>query len=154
MKKILLLRIAVCAAVVCAVAIALPGGSMIEDVVGLGRANAETTAIKDIVKESAQEDSCAQILSATIQGFGGEVTVTVGLDENDVVTYLSVETPNETDGIGKCCSEPAFTDQFIGKTAPFTFGENDIDAVSGATITSTAVLDALTELVPHGAGLP
>ena len=43
------------------------------------------------------------------------------------------------------CSEEEFTSQFIGKTLPVKLGE-DVDAVSGATITSTVVVDALNSL--------
>ena len=39
-----------------------------------------------------------------------------------------------------------FQNQFIGKTLPLTLGE-DVDALSGATITSTAIVDALNTLV-------
>ena len=101
-------------------------------------------------QETARAAYTGQTRSTTRQGYGGEVTVTVGLDANDAVEYLSVDTPDETDGLGKRCSEPAFTDQFIGKMAPFVYGEDGIDAVTGATVTSTAVLDALNELVPPG----
>lgn len=40
--------------------------------------------------------------------------------------------------------EDDFTSQFIGKSAPLTLGDG-IDAISGATITSTAVVDAANE---------
>ncbi|HCJ88846.1 MAG TPA: hypothetical protein DHV94_05505, partial [Clostridiales bacterium] len=37
------------------------------------------------------------------------------------------------------------TSQFIGKSAPLTLGV-DIDAVTGATLTSQAVVDAVNQL--------
>ena len=92
--------------------------------------------------------------SATVRGFGGDVTVTVGLAEDDSVEYLAIDTPNETDGLGKLASEKAFTGQFIGKRAPFVYGEDGIEAISGATVTSTAVINALNGLVPGGEAAP
>ena len=93
-------------------------------------------------------------VSATVQGFGGDVTVTASLNPDNSIAALAVDTPNETDGLGKLCSEPEFTGQFVGKCAPFAFGENDIDAVTGATVTSTAVLNALNAILPGGEAAP
>ena len=86
-------------------------------------------------------------LTATVQGFGGEVTLNVLLNDDGTVAALTIDTPNETDGLGKMTSEPAFTDQFIGKAAPFAYGEDGIEAVTGATVTSTAVIDGLNALL-------
>ena len=90
-------------------------------------------------------------LTATVQGFGGDVTLNVMLGDDNTVSALTIDTPNETDGLGKLTSEPAFTDQFIGKAAPFAYGEDGIEAVSGATVTSTAVINGLNDLLSGGA---
>ena len=86
-------------------------------------------------------------LTTTVQGFGGDVTLSVLLGDDNTVSALTIDTPNETDGLGKLTSEPAFTDQFIGKAAPFAYGEDGIEAVSGATVTSTAVINGLNDLL-------
>ena len=83
---------------------------------------------------------------ATEKGFGGDVTVHAILDGSRVL-YVTVDTPDETDGLGKRCSEEEFTAQFIGKEGPFAFGENGIEAISGATVTSTAALTALNRAI-------
>jgi len=57
--------------------------------------------------------------SATRKGFGGDVTATVGLSDDGEVAYLSIDTPDETDGLGKMASEDSFTGQFIGKKGLF-----------------------------------
>ena len=79
---------------------------------------------------------------AAEKGFAGDVTVHVSLD-GKTVKALTIDTPDETAGLGQRASEAAFTDQFIGKEAPFTFGENGIEALSGATVTSEAALKAI-----------
>ena len=89
-------------------------------------------------------------VSSKKQGFAGDVTATVGMAEDGSIEYLTIDTPSETDGLGKLASESAFTGQFIGKTGPFAYGEDGIEAVTGATVTSTAVLDALNAIVPAG----
>ena len=89
--------------------------------------------------------------TASAQGFGGEVTVHVTLAEDGTIQALTIETPNETPGFGQRASEePEFAAQFIGKAGPFTYGENGIDALSGATRTSGAVLEALNQLFTGG----
>ena len=50
---------------------------------------------------------------------------------------------NETQGIGAKATEPDFMNQFVGKTTDqFALGEN-VDAMSGATVTSKAVTNAM-----------
>ena len=88
-------------------------------------------------------------MTAAEQGFGGDVTVKLTLNEDGTVKTLTVDTPNETPGLGQRASETEFTDQFIGKAGPFTYGENGIDALSGATVTSNAVLKAINGLLPE-----
>ena len=97
--------------------------------------------------EPAVDDSA---ITAAEQGFGGDVTVHMTLDGENRIQALTIDTPNETAGLGQRASETAFTDQFIGKSGPFTYGENGIDALAGATVTSNAVLKAINSVVPAG----
>ncbi|MEF9972493.1 MAG: RnfABCDGE type electron transport complex subunit G [Clostridia bacterium] len=85
--------------------------------------------------------------TATAKGFGGDVEVTVGFDAEGAIASLSVGGANfaETPGIGAKAQESAFTDQFIGKKGPLTYGEG-VDAIAGATVTSGAVLEAVNSL--------
>ena len=98
-----------------------------------------------------QEEETASDGSVTEQGFGGDVTVHAELNEDGTVKSLTIDTPNETAGLGQRASEAEFTDQFIGKSGPFTYGENGIEALSGATVTSTAALKAINKAVAGGA---
>ena len=100
--------------------------------------------------QEEEEAYTGQTVSATKQGFAGDVTATVGLAEDGSIEYLAIDTPNETDGLGKLASEKAFTGQFIGKRGPFAYGEDGIEAISGATYTSTAALEAINEIVSGG----
>jgi electron transport complex protein RnfG len=50
----------------------------------------------------------------------------------------------ETEGIGSHVREKAFMEQFVGKTPPLSLGE-DIDAVSGATLSSEAAVRAVND---------
>ena len=86
-------------------------------------------------------------VTETEKGFGGDVTVHLELDGDQKVKDLTIDTPDETEGLGKRASDAEFTEQFIGKTGPFTFGENGIEALSGATVTSKAALKAINRII-------
>lgn len=85
------------------------------------------------------------------KGYGGDVGLMVGIDvDTDKIHGVSVTTHSETAGLGARAKEdPKFTAQFAGED--ITSGVNltgkggDINALSGATITSTAVVSAATQ---------
>ena len=85
----------------------------------------------------------ADVLTATAKGFASDVTVNITL-ENGAIAAMTVDASGETAGLGQLAMEEEFTSQFIGKSAPLTLGDG-IDAISGATITSQAVVDAANE---------
>ena len=84
------------------------------------------------------------VLSGSAEGWsGGTVYVTVKLDDSSRIASLTIDAGTQTPEIGGLAqTDEAFTRQFVGKTLPLSLGE-DVDALSGATITSTAVVEAL-----------
>ncbi|MDO5539257.1 MAG: RnfABCDGE type electron transport complex subunit G [Eubacteriales bacterium] len=84
-------------------------------------------------------------------GFGGEVTVSVGIRADRSVSGIEFLTINETAGLGMKATEDAFKGQYVGDEPIDKFelvkeaaaSENQIEAISGATITSTAVTNAV-----------
>ena len=101
-------------------------------------------AVVDAVN-SLYAEAPAKALSATVNGWHKGVVVTVEIDKNHVITALTVDASGEFYALGGKCADEAFTSQFKGKSAPLTLGV-DIDAVTGATLTSQAVVDAVNEL--------
>ncbi len=76
--------------------------------------------------------------------------INLTLDENNAVSALTVDASTQPPGRGQLCGEKAFTDQFVGKTGPFALGDG-IDAVTNATVTSTAVVGGVNALLPAAA---
>ncbi len=72
--------------------------------------------------------------SATEQGFGGDVTVTITVD-SDQITDVSIQGDQETPAVGGAALDTLAQEILDSQSA-------EIDAVSGATITSTAVINA------------
>lgn len=76
-------------------------------------------------------------------GFGGELTMMVGIVDG-TVSGISVISHSETPGLGAVAAASsakgeAFRGQFVGQSGELVVG-NQVDAMSGATITSTAVV--------------
>ncbi len=82
-------------------------------------------------------------LSVTSKGFGGNVTMALGLTPEGEIRKISFTELNETAGLGMRADEDSFKDQFVGKRGSITYGQDGVEAMSGATVTSTAVKNAL-----------
>ncbi len=83
------------------------------------------------------------------KGFGGQISLAVGVRVNETIAGVKVLGMSETPGLGTRTGEDSFLSQFTDKTADITLGGN-IDAVAGATISSNAVfagVKAAAELV-------
>lgn len=74
-------------------------------------------------------------------GFGGVINMIVGVDLNGSVTGVHILDYSETPGLGTQANTPDFLNQYIGKsgTLKLNAGANSIEAITGATVTSTAI---------------
>ncbi|MBQ8537178.1 MAG: FMN-binding protein, partial [Clostridia bacterium] len=83
------------------------------------------------------------VLTGTAQGYKGEVTATVTVDENGVVTAVEITGADATEAFNPSLLGNAdFAAQFVGKTGPFVLDEN-VDAIGGATGSSKAAVEAV-----------
>lgn len=95
-----------------------------------------------------KNELCGYIFTTQSKGYGGAVEVMTGVDKFGKVTGVETLTLNETAGLGMKAKEPAFRDQYKGKLGKINVvksnpGDEDIQALTGATITSTAVTNAV-----------
>ena len=119
--------------------------------------NGGATLLSVVAAKDASGAEIGYIIKGQAAGYGGNDVVVVGVDANLKVTGISFpETLPETAGLGQRALEPEFYEQFAGKGTKLSVkkgggaGENEIDAISGATMTSTAVVNtvnAATEFV-------
>ncbi len=80
---------------------------------------------------------CVQVQS---QGFGGPVTLAVGVDLNGAVTGVSIVSHNETDRVGTAAMTPEALTRYVGRSGTIRVsGPNSVDTVAGATATSKAI---------------
>lgn len=77
---------------------------------------------------------------ATPKGYGGKISLMIGIDQTGAVTGVSVMEMNETAGLGAKAKNQDFLDQFKGDN-------QEIKAITGATITTKAVKLGVAEAV-------
>ena len=73
-------------------------------------------------------------------GFGGPIGILIGIDMNGTIVGVEILEHLETPGIGSRITEDVFLNQFIGKHPPI-----NVDAITGATISSQAVIGRIKE---------
>ncbi len=98
--------------------------------------------------ESGNRIGCVMTLGG--KGYGGTIALTLGITAKGEVTGISILSHEETPGLGAKCTDEAFYGQFAGKPADqlnvvkeTVTGKKDIVAISGATVTSNAVTNAV-----------
>lgn len=82
--------------------------------------------------------------TATAQGFGGDVTVTITVDAESI-TEVIIEGDSETQGIGSKAVEQLPEAILNAQSA-------EVDGVSGATITSKAIQTAIAQALAEAKG--
>lgn len=87
---------------------------------------------------------------SSANGYGGAVKVMTGISAEGEVTGIDILGHSETPGLGANAEKPEFKSQFAGKTTGIGVSRgkatgNEINAMSGATITSKAVTEAVNK---------
>ena len=92
-----------------------------------------------------QAGDAGWVVEVTPSGFGGTIDMMVGVGTDGVVTGVSIISMSETSGLGSNASRDTFRGQFVGASGSVavTKDNGDIDALTGATITSRAVCDGV-----------
>ena len=102
------------------------------------------TISKAIVKDG-------QVIGYTIKtsskGYGGAIELMVGISKDSKITGVEIGNHSETPGLGSKATEPMFKNQYVDKDVSNSLlvvkgsanNDNEISAISGATITSNGV---------------
>lgn len=99
----------------------------------------------------AGDDVCGYAFSVETKGFSSGLNLMIGIDSEGTVTGVTVVKHSETPGLG-ANAETVLSPQFPGKKGELTVvktgspGETEINAITGATITSRAVTNAVNEV--------
>ncbi|MGL4911367.1 MAG: RnfABCDGE type electron transport complex subunit G [Romboutsia sp.] len=111
-----------------------------------------------IISEVYEGINGSEIIGYTIKtlpkGYGGAMELIVGISTDGLITGINIGSMSETPGLGSKAADPEFKDQFNEKQATElnivkgkATSEDQIEAISGATITSTAVTNGVNAAV-------
>ena len=120
----------------------------------LGKTYDGATVDEVLAAKGSDGSVSGYVMSLTAkEGYGGAITLSMGVKTDGTITGLSVLEASETAGLGAKCKEPEWQAQFDvskGKHGPNMevvkgggASETQIDAISGATITSKAITKAV-----------
>ena len=124
---------------------------------GMATIYAEAT----LAQETRTVDKDGNVLGSVVvnvaKGYGGDISVMTGVDKDGKVTGVNILSHSETAGLGANAVKESFRDQFVGLVKGITVskdkpGENSIDALTGATVTSRAVTKAVNAAIEAAGG--
>ena len=99
--------------------------------------------------ESGQELGYAFTVTNS-EGYGGNITFAMGIQDDGTLNGISILSISETAGLGMQATQPEFQQQCAGKqvesfeyTKSGASADNQIDALSGATITTNAMTNGV-----------
>ena len=92
------------------------------------------------------------VIQTVAYGYAGDITLLVGVSNEGTVTGLVVRDLSETNGLGaNALTDTDFLTQFLGTSGAAEVGSN-IDAITGATVSSKAVTRAVNSAVAYVTG--
>lgn len=123
----------------------------IPDLEAITNLNEDMKFVKNAYVSIKNGKKVGRVYSVETKGYGGIVSVSVGIDEDGKITGAKIVSHSETPGLGAKAAEEPFISQFTGlaPSEPLVVVKSgstkpeEIDAVSGATITSKAVVKAV-----------
>ena len=105
-----------------------------------------------VTRGGVAEGFCVDVTST---GFGGEMRILVGVNIDNTVRGVRVYSASETAGIGTKVQGEDFLSRFDGLVEGISAGggENGVDTISGATISSKAVIKGVNEALGQTMGI-
>lgn len=88
------------------------------------------------ITSAYKEDSgLGYVFTSSNKGYGGQVVVTVGLDPDGQIVGIKANVSTETSGVGSKAGDEKYLSNYMGVSGSV----DNIDTISGATYSSTAV---------------
>lgn len=127
------------------------------DATSFGEEAMNADGIKLVPALDANGATMGYVVVTVEKGYGGDVSVMTGVDLEGKVTGVSILSMSETAGLGANAAKESFLSQFVGKIAGMNVtknapAENEIKALTGATITTKAVTAAVEAAITAAGG--
>ncbi len=133
----------------------LPEAEECEEIKIEGVGEGEYKLIKSVYVGKSGSNNIGYSIGVVPNGFGGAIDMIVGINSEGKLTGTNIINHQETPGLGSKAKEPKFSEQYSNKSVESLFNvikngaprENEIVAISGATITSSAVTDGVNSAI-------
>ena len=109
---------------------------------------------EDVVRNVYQSETGYAVEVMPTSGFNGAITMMVGIDTEGKILGISVVSQTETAGLGAVCAAKteagqSFRGGFVGLGGEVKVNKDggEIDAITGATITSRAICEGINAAV-------
>lgn len=120
---------------------------------GFEEIKAEFSDDLGIVDAYKSTNGSGAAFKAVTKGYGGDITLMVGINEDGTVAGTKILTHTETPGLGAKAADPSFLEKYAGKKGELKVVKNnptsqqDVVAVSSATTSSKAVTKAVNNVL-------
>jgi electron transport complex protein RnfG len=112
--------------------------------------------IRDVQAGSAGGKTVGHCITVAPSGYAGAIEIVVGINESGGLRAIRILSQSETPGLGAKAPLPEFSGQFAGKDAERLVvvkskpsAPDQIQAISGATITSDAVTSGVNSALEY-----
>ena len=118
--------------------------------------DAQGSQIASVVLAQKNGETKGVIYTVVPKGYNGEIRILAGFDvAGKKITGIKVLTQAETPGLGGNCAQVWFAERYAGKTASRTLkivktetvAEDEVQAITAATITSNAVASGVNAAI-------
>ena len=101
---------------------------------------------------SVHKGETGYVIETCVYGYAGDITMLVGVSNDGTVTGLQVRDLSETLGLGaEALTDWEFLVQFLNTSGDAEVGTN-VDALTGATVTSKAIARSINSAVGYVTG--
>ena len=113
-----------------------------------GFTEVEGISVEHVSEVYKSNNDVGVVVTSTAKGYGGTMTVMVAFTPEGTIKQIKVTEQGETKGIGsKVAGDSSFWSRYEGlKAQTLTLGE-DVDALSGATVSSKALTNAVNAAI-------
>ena len=107
---------------------------------------------EDAIIRSVHKGETGFVVETVTYGYAGDITMLIGVTNEGKVTGLVVRDMSDTPGLGgNALTDHEFLAQFLNTSGEAEVGTN-IDAISGATVTSKAITRSINSAVAYVTG--
>ena len=106
--------------------------------------------VTGVFEAKTGENDAGYVFQVNSSGYGGKIQLMVGINGEGAVSGIKILSHTETPGLGSKAEDPTFTSQFKGLPAETELAVgSDIQAITGATITSKAVTNGVNTAINY-----